>query len=99
MLTFNATGAEAAEALTAIEALADDYFGNPIVDAPVASAVADVAQVEPQVQVLTGVPVSHGVAVAPVAHVRFKLPLVEERRIGDVRPQHRLEMRIEHHAQ
>ena len=96
MLTFNATGAEAAEALTAIEALADDYFGDPIVDAPVASAVADVAQVELQVQVLTGVPVSHGVAVAPVAHVRFKLPLVEERRIGDVHDeQHRLKVAID----
>lgn len=97
-LAFRATGAEAAEALVAIEALANDFFGDPIEAAPVpaAAAVTDLAPAASPAPVLTGVPVSPGVAIAPVVHVRFKLPAVQERRIGDVsEEQHRLKAAID----
>jgi phosphoenolpyruvate-protein phosphotransferase/dihydroxyacetone kinase phosphotransfer subunit len=89
-LTFKATGAEAAEALVAIKALAEDYFGDPITAAPDSAPTATVAAATPApVQVLTGMPVSPGVAIAPVVHMRFKLPTVAERRIGDVHEEQR----------
>jgi len=89
-LTFNATGAEAAEALVAIKALAEDYFGDPITAVLDSAPTAAVATAPPApVQVLAGMPVSPGVAIAPVVHMRFKLPTVAERRIGDVHEEQR----------
>ena len=91
LLTFAATGAEAAEALAAIEALAGDYFGDPIeaapIEAPMAAAAGD--ETAAPMLALRGIPASAGVAVGPVVHVRFDLPPVEERRIGDVHEEQR----------
>jgi phosphoenolpyruvate-protein phosphotransferase/dihydroxyacetone kinase phosphotransfer subunit len=75
-----AAGPDAAAALTALQALADDNFGDENGDAPVTklrSATVPSAPATPPAEgaVLQGVPASSGIAVAPARQVRGTVPL------------------------
>src|SRR5919198_5700604 len=74
-LLVSASGPQAAEALDALRALADEGFGDGLAVATPAPAPAAQAPAAPAVapasgDVLTGVPASAGVAIGPARHLR-----------------------------
>ncbi|MCB8966092.1 MAG: phosphoenolpyruvate--protein phosphotransferase [Ardenticatenaceae bacterium] len=76
-----AKGPDATAALTAIQALAADNFGDrddDVSDAPVPMVIAPLAEGE-----LGGIPASPGIAIGPVALYRPRLPDVEVHTITD----------------
>ncbi|MBN1120723.1 MAG: phosphoenolpyruvate--protein phosphotransferase [Anaerolineae bacterium] len=74
-ITVRASGQAAEEALAAIEALADDNFGDAEqAPAPVASGQAAPTPTGKQ---LSGIPASPGIAVGPVMQFRAHLPQVD----------------------
>ena len=81
-----AMGPDAAAVLAAIQALADENFGDVDVDtapvtAPIAASVAAASVAEAGEWV--GIPASPGVAIGPVAQYRPRLPEVTVREIQD----------------
>jgi multiphosphoryl transfer protein len=77
-IVITASGFDAAEALAAIQSLADDNFGD--VDAK----IAETAEVETAVPVTgewAGIPASPGIAIGPVFQYRPHLPKVTTRQI------------------
>jgi phosphocarrier protein FPr len=72
-ITVTAAGADAAAALAAIQALADDNFGEADEPAPAESRPAPVAAVS---GALSGIPASPGVAIGPAALYRPAVPQV-----------------------
>jgi multiphosphoryl transfer protein len=84
-ITITAVGPDAAALLTAVQALADDNFGDVDEAAPETDSQPAPTQ-PPEIKdgILTGIGASAGVAVAPVYRYRFALPDVEQREIEDV---------------
>jgi multiphosphoryl transfer protein len=94
-ITITAVGPDAADVLTAVQALADDNFGDVDDTAEAAPEPQTTAQTQPpQIKdgILTGIGVSAGVAVAPVYRYRFTLPDVEQHEVEDVAAE---QMRLE----
>ena len=79
-LVITALGVDAAEALAAIQALADDNFGD------VDEAVAEVETAVP-VGEWSGIPASPGIAIGPVFQYRPRLPKVTTRKVKDKKKQ------------
>lgn len=89
-IVVSATGPDAAAALAAIQALADDNFGDPIEPpeggepAPTTSAPAPVTATKATVPgTLGGIPASPGIAIGPAVVYRPRLPEVVARHIDD----------------
>ncbi|NEP84523.1 MAG: HPr family phosphocarrier protein, partial [Okeania sp. SIO3B3] len=84
-IVVRAAGADAAEVLAAVQALADDNFGEAI-DAVKSRepSVASKPLAEAQAGELIGVPASPGVAIGPVYHYRPQLPEIVRTSVTDV---------------
>ncbi len=80
-IVITALGVDAAEALAAIQALADDNFGD--VDA----GAAEVETAVPAPGKWSGIPASPGIAIGPVCQYRPRLPNVVTRKIKDKKKQ------------
>lgn len=81
-IVVTATGPDAGAALAALQALADDNFGDR--DEPAAAAPQPLAVPQPASRgdgALAGIPASPGVAVGPAALYRPRLPEVVARRV------------------
>jgi multiphosphoryl transfer protein len=87
-----ASGPEARRALDAIQALADDNFGDDDGEEPVAAAVAEQAEsAGPPAapasgapgDALRGLPVAPGVAIGPAQHLREPEPVVSDAPVSD----------------
>ncbi len=93
-LLVTASGPQAAEAIEALRALADEGFGDGVTAAPppAPAPVAHAEAVAPPVagDVLTGVPASAGVAVGPARHLRGPAGPPPER-VADERERERLD--------
>lgn len=79
---FTAAGEQAAEALAAIQRLADDHFGDPV-DAPVPSPPAPPTEptlIEGQLQ---GLPTSAGIAIGPARRLQRPVLTVQPQTISD----------------
>jgi phosphocarrier protein FPr len=82
-IVIRASGPDAAEALAAIQSLADDNFGESEEDlveiaAPSPASILTAAEGE-----LAGIPASPGIAIGPVAQYRPRLPEVPVRAVTD----------------
>lgn len=81
VVTVRAQGVEAMTALGAIEALALDNFGDPIAVTEPTEIIATV--IADDIDMLTGIAASEGVAFGPAFRLRAVAPDVEERTIDD----------------
>ncbi len=85
----SASGPDAEQALLAIQALADDNFGDKEdedVVAPIVESVVEAAEdvlPEQEAKFLRGIAASPGVAIAPLVHYRQQLPPVEVAKVED----------------
>jgi phosphocarrier protein FPr len=78
-----AAGSDAGEALAAIQALADDNFGDSDEEI-VATEIPEPSVGRPTAEgELTGIAASPGIAIGPVAQYRPKLPEIMEQRVED----------------
>jgi multiphosphoryl transfer protein len=85
-IRITAVGPDAAALLAAVQALADDNFGDVDDIEEVTTDAPSPGPQPPEIKdgILTGIGASAGVAVAPVYRYRFALPDVEQREIEDV---------------
>ncbi|MCA9926702.1 MAG: PTS-dependent dihydroxyacetone kinase phosphotransferase subunit DhaM, partial [Anaerolineales bacterium] len=81
VVTITAVGDDAAPALAAIQALADDNFGET--DAVVAAAADEQVAAELEAGVWCGIAASPGIAIGPVFQFRPQLPAIELRHNQD----------------
>jgi multiphosphoryl transfer protein len=86
-ITITAVGPDALDLLAAVQALADDNFGDVDGEETFEATVGNQTRTSPpeiKDGILTGIGVSPGVAVAPVFRYRFALPAVKQQQIDDV---------------
>ena len=79
----SARGPDAEQALAALQALADDNFGDVEEKEPEEAVPAATPAPGEEDGVLQGIPASDGVAIGPVFQYRPRLPEVEERAVED----------------
>ncbi len=78
-ITITALGSDAKQALAAIQALANENFGD--IDGEEDEVMGGETAVSPAAGDWTGIPASPGVAIGPVCQYRPRLPVVETRHI------------------
>jgi phosphocarrier protein FPr len=85
-ITITAAGPDAAEALAALKALADDNFGEIETppSQPAGPAAITTVSTASSTDELIGIPASPGIAIGPVYHYRPTLPEITARRVTDV---------------